>query len=142
MELLKKKFFLVKVLAVVLGIEVVLVLTIPPILKMVKQNNVKDWNKLLYQFEEVIKTNTSTIDPLSNVYKIKLSNICTNYVNDSIKDYMDVEDVTISCYSPNADEGRYTFTFTGQNQHKWRSAVVKCDGQGICEITSNRSEVD
>ena len=142
MELMKKKFFLVKVLAVILGVELILVLIIPPIVKTIKHNNEKDWNKLLYQFEEVIKTNTNSIDPLSNVYKIKLNTICTSNVNDSIKEFMDVDGVNISCYKPSGNESRYLFTFTGQDQHKYRSAIVKCDGQGICEITSNRSQVD
>ena len=142
MELLKKKFMLVKILGVVLIVEIILVLTVPPLMKMFKENSEKDWNKLLYQFEEIIKTNTKEIDPLSNVYKIKLSTICTNNVTDDMKEYMDVEDVDISCYEPNYNEGRYTFAFTGKSQHKYRSAVIKCDGNGICEITSNRAQVD
>ena len=129
MELLKKKFMLVKILAVILGIEVILVLTIPPIIKMFKQSSEKNWNKMLYQFEEVIKTNTSTIDPLSNVYKITLRDVC-------------VDNVAIKCYKPSSTESRYLFTFTGENQHKWRSAIMKCDGNGVCEITSNRVDVD
>ena len=142
MDLLKKKFAIVKILFVILVIEIILVLTVPAIIKMFKQNTEKDWNKLLYQFEEVIKTNTKEIDPLYNVHKIKMSTICTSNVNDGIKDYMDVEDVDIACYLPNENESRYLFTFTGKNQHKYRSAIVKCDGNGVCEITSNRSDVD
>lgn len=142
MDILKKKFMLVKILFVVLVIEVILVLTIPPLLKMFKQNSEKDWNKLLYQFEEVIRTNTKEIDPLSNVYKISLRDICVKDVNDKVKEYMDVDDVTISCYTPNSNESRYLFTFSGINQHKWRSAIMKCDSNGVCEITSNRSDVD
>ena len=142
MELLKKKFMLVKILAVILGIEVILVLTIPPIIKMFKQSSEKNWNKMLYQFEEVIKTNTSTIDPLSNVYKMTLRDVCVDNVNDKIKEYMDVDDVAIKCYVPSSTESRYLFTFTGENQHKYRSAIMKCDGNGVCEITSNRVNVD
>ena len=132
----KKGFTLIELLAVIVILAIILIVAVPKVLDIIKTSREKAWEDSARIIERTIEMNANMIDPLTNIYKFKLSDICTENAEVALKDYVDVGDMSIVCTPPTSDESRYVFSLTGKNEFNGKSAIIKCDGNASCEIIS------
>ena len=132
----RKSFTLLKLLVIFVIIIIGLILFVPKVLNIINTSIDEKWENNTRVVEVVIETNVNVIDPLTNVYKISLSNICTQNVEIDLKDFLDVEDMNIVCDAPTLDESRYVFKLIGKNKFNGKRSIIKCNENADCEITS------